>query len=108
MRHRLAVAIAACALMLTLTGCPATPDDGDQPSTPPHSAELSPTDTVDTVDEQPPSVDQPPEQPAEPEEPQVVYANCTEAREAGAAPLHEGDPGWNPDMDRDGDGTACE
>lgn len=36
------------------------------------------------------------------------YANCTEAREAGAAPLHRGDPGYSTRLDRDGDGTACE
>lgn len=36
------------------------------------------------------------------------YANCTEVREAGAAPLHRGDPGYSTRLDRDGDGTACE
>lgn len=36
------------------------------------------------------------------------FTNCTEARAAGAAPLHRGDPGWNDRMDRDGDGVACE
>lgn len=30
------------------------------------------------------------------------------ARADGAAPLHDGDPGWNPDLDGDGDGVACE
>ncbi|MFI7743085.1 excalibur calcium-binding domain-containing protein [Kocuria rhizosphaericola] len=38
----------------------------------------------------------------------VHYANCTAAREAGAAPLHRGDPGYRDAMDRDGDGVACE
>ena len=36
------------------------------------------------------------------------YANCTEVREAGAAPLHRGDPGYSTRLDRDRDGTACE
>lgn len=36
------------------------------------------------------------------------YANCTEVREAGAAPLNRGDPGYSTRLDRDGDGTACE
>ncbi|GMA17012.1 excalibur calcium-binding domain-containing protein [Deinococcus metallilatus] len=36
------------------------------------------------------------------------YRNCTEARAAGAAPLHRGQPGYRPEMDRDGDGVACE
>ncbi|WP_406207683.1 excalibur calcium-binding domain-containing protein [Kitasatospora sp. NBC_01560] len=36
------------------------------------------------------------------------YANCTAARSAGAAPLHRGDAGYRPALDRDGDGVACE
>jgi len=36
------------------------------------------------------------------------FANCAAAREAGATPLHRGDPGWSDSMDGDGDGTACE
>jgi hypothetical protein len=38
----------------------------------------------------------------------AYYANCSAARAAGAAPLHRGDPGYRPGLDRDGDGTACE
>jgi len=38
----------------------------------------------------------------------VYYANCSEARAAGAAPLHSGDPGYRPGLDRDHDGVACE
>ncbi|MFI7582178.1 excalibur calcium-binding domain-containing protein [Kocuria sp. M1N1S27] len=38
----------------------------------------------------------------------VHYANCTAAREAGAAPLHRGDPGYRNAMDGDSDGVACE
>jgi len=38
----------------------------------------------------------------------VYYANCSEARAAGVAPLRRGDPGYRPAMDRDGDGVACE
>ena len=36
------------------------------------------------------------------------YANCTEAWNAGAAPLREGDPGYRSALDRDKDGVACE
>jgi hypothetical protein len=36
------------------------------------------------------------------------YPSCDEARKAGAAPLHRGDQGWNPKLDRDNDGTACD
>lgn len=39
----------------------------------------------------------------------VYYENCTAVREAGAAPLHRGEPGYaTPRLDRDGDGIACE
>lgn len=38
----------------------------------------------------------------------VSYANCTAVREAGADPIHEGDPGYSRKLDRDGDGVGCE
>ncbi|MBD7971264.1 MBL fold metallo-hydrolase [Paenibacillus sp. Sa2BVA9] len=38
----------------------------------------------------------------------VYYKNCTEVREAGKAPLYEGDPGYSTKLDRDKDGIACE
>ncbi|MGW7466818.1 excalibur calcium-binding domain-containing protein [Streptomyces xantholiticus] len=40
--------------------------------------------------------------------PVVVYDNCDTARAAGAAPVYEGDPGYGPHLDRDGDGVGCE
>ncbi len=38
----------------------------------------------------------------------AYFANCTDARAAGAAPLRRGDPGYRSALDRDGDGVACE
>ncbi len=38
----------------------------------------------------------------------VYYENCTAVRDAGAAPIHDGDPGYSSKLDRDGDGTGCE
>ena len=38
----------------------------------------------------------------------IYYKNCSEARAAGVTPLYEGDPGYAPHLDRDGDGIACE
>lgn len=38
----------------------------------------------------------------------VYYANCTEARAAGVAPLRVGEPGYRSGLDRDKDGVACE
>ena len=43
-----------------------------------------------------------------PEPQKEFYANCKAAKAAGAAPLYRGDPGYREDLDRDGDGTACE
>lgn len=39
---------------------------------------------------------------------QVYYKNCAAVRAAGAAPIHRGDPGYAPRLDRDGDGVGCE
>lgn len=36
------------------------------------------------------------------------YANCTAVRNAGAAPIYYGDPGYHSRLDRDGDGVGCE
>jgi hypothetical protein len=36
------------------------------------------------------------------------FANCAEARAAGAAPVRRGDPGYGPHLNRDGDGVGCE
>ena len=43
-----------------------------------------------------------------PEPQKEFYANCKAAKAAGAAPLYRGDPGYSEDLDRDGDGIACE
>ncbi|GAA2244392.1 hypothetical protein GCM10010401_17070 [Rarobacter faecitabidus] len=38
----------------------------------------------------------------------VYYKNCTAARNAGAAPVYRGDPGYGTHLDRNGDGVGCE
>ena len=38
----------------------------------------------------------------------TYFKNCTAARDAGAAPVHRGDPGYASHLDRDGDGVGCE
>ena len=43
-----------------------------------------------------------------PEPQKEFYANCKEAKAAGAAPMYKGDPGYRPELDRDGDGSACD
>ncbi|MET9697802.1 excalibur calcium-binding domain-containing protein [Streptomyces sp. NPDC006529] len=42
------------------------------------------------------------------EAPNAYYRRCADARAAGAAPLHRGEPGYRSELDRDGDGVACE
>ena len=44
----------------------------------------------------------------EPEPQKEFYANCKEAKAAGAAPMYKGDPGYRPELDRDKDGIACD
>ncbi|MEU0272359.1 excalibur calcium-binding domain-containing protein [Streptomyces sp. NPDC006307] len=38
----------------------------------------------------------------------VYYGNCSEARAAGAAPVHRGEPGYGRHLDRDNDGVGCD
>ena len=38
----------------------------------------------------------------------VFFGSCRDARAAGAAPLHVGEPGYRRGLDWDGDGVACE
>ena len=61
------------------------------------------TGTAATRTQAPPSVT-PPAPPAS----SVVYPNCAAVRAAGKAPLLRGQPGYSPNLDRDGDGRACE
>ena len=38
----------------------------------------------------------------------LYFENCSEAREAGEAPIYRGEPGFRDELDRDRDGVACE
>lgn len=38
----------------------------------------------------------------------LEFANCSQARAAGAAPIRIGDLGYGRHLDRDGDGVGCE
>ncbi|MFJ3963449.1 excalibur calcium-binding domain-containing protein [Streptomyces sp. NPDC090036] len=38
----------------------------------------------------------------------VSYKDCTAVRDARAAPIRRGDPGYGRHLDRDGDGVGCE
>jgi Excalibur calcium-binding domain len=38
----------------------------------------------------------------------AYYSSCAKARAVGVAPLRRGDRGYSRNLDRDGDGIACE
>lgn len=46
--------------------------------------------------------------PAQTQPTSTYYANCSDARAAGAAPIYQGQPGYRSALDRDNDGVACE
>lgn len=82
------------------------------------ASEVASPDTEPTTEEPEPAPVEPAEEPAEepaapapapePAPAPVHFSSCKQAREAGAAPLYRGDPGYNPKLDRDNDGVACE
>ncbi|CAJ1315293.1 MULTISPECIES: excalibur calcium-binding domain-containing protein [Paenibacillus] len=39
---------------------------------------------------------------------EIYYENCSVVRDSGLAPLSKEDPGYSLELDRDGDGLACE
>ncbi|MFE7078669.1 excalibur calcium-binding domain-containing protein [Priestia megaterium] len=51
------------------------------------------------------------EEKAQQQQPQTqtaTFANCTEVRAAGRAPIRQGEPGFQAKFDRDGDGIGCD
>lgn len=81
------------------------------------SEDASPDTEPPTEEPEPAPVEptaEPAEEPAapapapEPTPTRVHFSSCKQAREAGAAPLYRGEPGYNPKLDRDNDGVACE
>lgn len=94
------------ALVPTPTETPSSASDKPSPDPEPATEEPEPAPEVPT--------EEPAEEPAapapapEPTPAHVHFSSCKQAREAGAAPLYRGDPGYNPKLDRDNDGVACE
>lgn len=78
-----------------------------QPAPEPESTPVEQTTTTPAPAKPAPSKPAPVE-PAKPAPVEVYYANCTAVREAGVAPIYEGDPGYSYKLDRDKDGVACE
>ncbi|WKR21214.1 excalibur calcium-binding domain-containing protein [Actinomyces israelii] len=74
------------------------------------AAEAAASAAAEQPAQEQPAQEQPAQEPqSEPEEQaRTYYANCTEAKAAGAAPLYRGEPGYRDKLDRDHDGIACE
>ena len=83
----------------------ATPETEATPEPEPASEEPQDASDAPAVEEEP-AAPAPAPQPVR--APTQMYSSCAQARAAGAAPLYEGDPGYNPRLDRDKDGVACE
>ena len=77
----------------------ATPDPTESPTSTPTSTPTSDPSRTPT-----PTVAPTPS----PAATTVVYQSCAQVRAAGKAPLHRGDPGYSRELDRNGDGVACE
>lgn len=103
---------AVASLVMTPDESPsATPEPEATPETEatpePEPASEEPTEASDAPEvEEEPAAPAPAPQPVR--APTQMYSSCAQARAAGAAPLYEGDPGYNPRLDRDKDGVACE
>lgn len=80
---------------------------GATPITVPASTS-APTTTTAPPTTAPPATTAPPPPPTDPPAQSVYYPNCTAAREAGAAPINQGEPGYRPELDGNSDGVACE
>lgn len=81
-------------------------------TTTPTVTAATPTTTITSTPPTVASSTQPPASSAPPaprsESRATPFANCTEAREVGGAPVRRGDAGYGPHLDRDGDGVGCE
>lgn len=96
-------------LVSTPSETPSEASDDASP-TPEETAEPEPVTEEPVVEpeEEPAEEPAPPAPAPKPTPAPVRFSSCKQAREAGAAPLYRGDPGYNPKLDRDNDGVACE
>ena len=91
--------------MLTVGACTITPTPTPTP-TPESEAAPAPAPAPESESQSEENSEEA-EAPADESSP-VYYSNCTEAWNAGAAPIYRGEPGYRIDLDRDKDGIACE
>lgn len=86
---------------------PAPPAPAPEPEPAPPAPVPEPVYVAPEPEPAPPAPEPVYEAPA-PAAPPVYYQNCAAVKAAGAAPIHVGEPGWDPKFDKDGDGTGCE
>ncbi|WP_307814472.1 excalibur calcium-binding domain-containing protein [Glycomyces sp. YM15] len=72
------------------------------PTEPDPTTRASPTEAATSASPEPPP------ETTEAEEEEVYYENCDAVRDAGAAPIYDGEPGYRAGLDGDGDGEGCE
>lgn len=96
-------------LVSTPSETPSEASDDASP-TPEETAEPEPVaeEPVVEPEEEPAEEPAPPAPAPKPTPAPVRFSSCKQAREAGAAPLYRGDPGYSSNLDRDNDGVACE
>lgn len=92
-------------LMTSLVGCKAT----DEPTPVTMTKTPVPTNTTYTPRHKTTNT-VPPKPKVTPKVTPTVkpFASCKEAFEAGSIPIYPSNPRWNPKLDRDKDGMACE
>ncbi len=86
---------------VTTTVAPVEPPTTEPP--PPPTTATPTTATPATARPRPTTTEAPASVPSD-----NSYANCSEAKAAGAAPISRGEPGYSSSLDRDDDGIACE
>ena len=96
-------------LVSTPSETPSEASDDASP-TPEETMEPEPVaeEPVVEPEEEPAEEPAPPAPAPKPAPAPVRFSSCKQAREAGAAPLYRGDPGYSSNLDRDNDGVACE
>lgn len=96
-------------LVSTPSETPSEASDDASP-TPEETAEPEPVAEEPVVEpvEEPAEEPAPPAPAPKPAPAPVRFTSRKQAREAGAAPIYRGDPGYSSNLDRDNDGVACE
>lgn len=101
--------IVIAALVLAVAGCGGATGYKPTPVAPGTTATHAPKHTTKPKATIKPTHKVTPTHKATATKPAVVpFKNCQEVFEAGTVPIYPSNPRWNPKLDRDHDGMACE